>query len=77
MNEITRIGTYLSEVRMEPPADRLDEFYRLVRELIELRVSVGYDLDMRVDDGRYRVCITRTDGPLAKSLEIPALKRGE
>lgn len=53
----------------DPPADRLAEFYRLVRALVELRIAVGYDLDMKVPpspDGfgaasngaRYRVRIT-------------------
>jgi hypothetical protein len=50
---------------MEPPADRLDEFYRLVRELVGLRMGLGHDidLDMKVDGGRYRVRITQEVPP--------------
>ena len=41
--------------------DRLHRFYRLVRELIDLRVSVGYDLNMVTPDGCYRVQITKVN----------------
>ena len=47
----------------EVPEDRLERFYALVAELIELRVVLGYDLDMEISGGRYRVRVTETRKP--------------